>query len=268
MRRLGGEIPAAAEGRGLRGQDVRVPALEAQPRGGFGQVLLAAGEAEHEVRSVGVLHAAAAVQRVQQGPRRPWGRAVQRRSRLLLVGAALGALLRHLLHRRELAQLAAPLQAGRVFVVLQRVLGGGEALPRGGHAAAARRVGHGFDIQGKGALQAVAVLQLVQGDVQPVQALQQRAVLQRGRLLGLQQLRGEAALPRFQHLLAALLQVQQLQLAEVAGLAALVLDLLLKVQKLAQEVEVGRNGWPLFFHESGKRGQANQELFQEPAAQV
>lgn len=111
--------------------------------------------------------------------------------------------------------------------------------------------------------------------MQPVDALHQRAVLQRGRVpagvcgFGLQQLRGggeaelaggEAALPALQHLhlLAALLQVQEFQLADVARLAALVLKLLLKVQKLAQEVEVGRNGWPLFFHKSGKRGQTKR----------
>lgn len=73
---------------------------------------------------------------------------------------------------------------------------------------------------------------------------------------------GEAALPSFwdQHMFAAFFQMQKFQLTDMSGLSTLVLDLFLKVQKLAQKVEVGRNGWPFFFHKSGKRGQTNQEL--------
>lgn len=166
-----------------------------------------------------------------------------------------------------------------MFVVLQGVFGGGKALNRGSHAGAACRVGDRFDIQRKGALQPVAVLHLVEGDVQPVDALYQRAIFQGGqvparcaaavrRLLfhrlggsgNAELARGEAALPTFrhQHVLAAFFQMQKFQLADMSRLPALVLDLFLEVQKLAQKVEVGRNGWPFFFHKSGKKGQTKQ----------
>lgn len=64
MRALRGKIPTVGQGgrRGLGRQDVRVPALEAQPGGRLGEVLLAGGKAKEEVGVVIVLHTPTSLQ--------------------------------------------------------------------------------------------------------------------------------------------------------------------------------------------------------------
>lgn len=127
-RGLGCEIPAVGKrrSRGLRGQDVRVPAFEAQPGRRLRQVLLAGGETKQEVCSVVVFHAPAPVEGVQERPLRggtaagspqvlpfalqlPGVLGFLGRVCLLLVRAGFWGLLRDLLDRGELTQLAAAL---------------------------------------------------------------------------------------------------------------------------------------------------------------
>lgn len=127
---LGCKIPAVGKGRSwcLRSQYVRVPAFEAQPRSRLCQMLLAGGETKQEVRSVVVFHAAAPVEGVQEralgggtatgspqvlplalAVQLPGGLGFLGRVCFLFVRAGFWALLRDLLDRGELTQLAAAL---------------------------------------------------------------------------------------------------------------------------------------------------------------
>lgn len=175
VRGLRGKIPAAGQGRGggLGSQDVRMPALEAQPGGRLGKVLLAGGQAEKEVGVVVVLHAPTPMQRGEEGPlggpaaagsscMQSFALAIGRPGRLrlpgkagfLLIWAGLWGLLRYFLDWRELAELAGPLQGRGRFVVFQSIFGGGEAMQGGCHAGGVR---NGFDVQREGALELIAV---------------------------------------------------------------------------------------------------------------
>lgn len=130
MRGLGCKIPAVGKGRSrcLGSQDVRVPAFEAQPSSRLRQMLLAGGETKQEVRSVVVFHAPAPVEGVQERPLSggtaagspqvvPFALALQLpgvlgflgRVCFLFVRAGFWGLLRDLLDRGELTQLAAAL---------------------------------------------------------------------------------------------------------------------------------------------------------------
>jgi len=274
---VGGEVPAAGQRGGGHGdgaqQDVGVPALQGPAGSGSGQVLLAAREAQQEAGGA-LLHAAAPLQRVPAVVSSGWRldeAGGGGRSDLLLVGALLrSGLLRHLLHRRELARFTCFFEDGRFEKLGVSRCSVRADPPVGG---APPRLAVRLDVQREGALQPGGVLGPV-GELQANQSLGQPAVLEG---VGQNARQGEGLREGREGVHMDLRTGRRILILRLRGdlTAGLRMSLrsgletrrtlnpLLKVQQLAQEVKVGRDGWSLLLHEPGHKEEETRDALWE-----